>query len=140
MTSIFRFEKYGLARSSALARYGTPALAGFSPVTSSRFSKGASFLMALYSFSISSGVRMVRAIGLLMWKPQYTHELVHEFVIYSGMNMEMVLPKRSSVYFLLRRAMGSRNFSAAGEMSAMKSSTSHFDLPRARITSASVLE
>lgn len=44
---------------------------------------------------------MVRAIGLLIWKPQYTQELVQELVIYSGINMEMVLPKRSSVYFCL---------------------------------------
>ena len=114
--------------------------AGFSPVTSNRFSKGPSLLMALYSSSICSGVRMVRAIGLLIWKPQYTQELVQELVIYSGINMEMVLPKRSSVYFLLSCAIGSRYFAAAGEMSAIKSSTSQCSLPRARSTSLSVLE
>jgi hypothetical protein len=46
--------------------YGTPAAAGFSPVTSSRFSKGANRLMALYSLTISSSVNIVLFIGLLM--------------------------------------------------------------------------
>lgn len=98
------------------------------------------FLIARYSFSISSGVRMVRAIGLLIWNPQYTHEFVHELVIYRGINIEIVLPNRSSVYLRLRRAIGSRNFSAAGEISAIKSSTSQCDFPNARNTSASVFE
>ena len=65
-------------------------------------------MIALYSFTISSSVSMVRGMGLLMWKPQYTHELVQEFVIYNGTNMEIVFPKRSSVYFLLKRAIVSR--------------------------------
>ena len=57
------------------------AAAGFSPVTSRRFSKGASRLIALYSLMISSSVSMVLFIGLLIWKPQYTQELVHELVM-----------------------------------------------------------
>lgn len=63
--------------------------------------KGSELLIALYSFTISSSVNMVRGMGLLIWKPQYTQELVQEFVIYNGTNMEIVLPKRSSVYFCL---------------------------------------
>lgn len=46
--------------------------------------------------------------GIADVKPQYTQELVQEFVIYNGTNMEIVLPKRSSVYFLLKRAIVSK--------------------------------
>ena len=66
MTSIFKSAKYGFARRNASLRYFTPALAGFSPVTSNRLSKGPIALMALNSSSIWSGVRMVRAIGFEM--------------------------------------------------------------------------
>ena len=60
-------------------------------------------------------------------------------VIYSGMNMDMVRPNRSSVYFLDRRAMVSRYGSAAGESRAMKSLTSQRLLASARRTSVSFI-
>ena len=55
------------------------------------------------------------------------------------MNMDMVRPNRSSVYFLDRRAMVSRYGSAAGESRAMKSFTSQWLLANARRTSVSFI-
>ena len=52
----------------------------------------------------------------------------------------MVFPNRSCVYFCDRRAISSRCGTAAGEMSAMKSSTSRRSFASALTTSASVLE
>ena len=54
--------------------------------------------------------------------------------------MEIVRPKRSSVYLRLSRAVVSRYGSAAGEISAMKSSISQCSLAKARRTSASVFD
>ena len=64
--------------------------------------------MALHSASIYCGVSTTR--GNLLWrlKPQYTHELVHELVMYIGMKIEIVFPKRLSVIALLLRAITSR--------------------------------
>ena len=56
------------------------------------------------------------------------------------MNILMVLPKRSRVYRRLRRAICSRYLSAAGDTSAMKSSTDRWLFERARRTSASVFD
>lgn len=58
--------------------------------------------------------------------------------MYSGINIDIVLPKRSSVYFLDRRAITSRYLSAAGDINAMKSSTSQCCFPNALLTSRSV--
>ena len=58
--------------------------------------------------------------------------------MYKGMNIDIVLPKRSSVYFLESLAICSRYGSAAGEIKAIKSSTSQCCFPRALRTSASV--
>ena len=56
------------------------------------------------------------------------------------MNIDMVRPKRSSVYLRDRRAIISKYGSAAGESSAMKSSTSQCRFDNALLTSLSVLE
>lgn len=55
------------------------------------------------------------------------------------MNIDIVLPKRSSVYRRDRRAISSRYGSAAGESSAMKSLTLQWLLPSARRTSVEVM-
>ena len=69
--------------------------------------KGCQLLDGLV-LTISSSVKIVRFILLATWKPQYTQELVQELVIYSGINMDTVRPKRSSVYRRLKRAIVSK--------------------------------
>ena len=96
-------------------------------------------LMALHSASICSGVSTTRANLLCLLKPQYTQEFVQELVIYIGMKMLTVLPKRCSVSALLRRAIVSMYGAAAGEISAMKSRSSRCSLAKARSTSPAVM-
>ena len=60
--------------------------------------------------------------------------------MYSGMNIDIVRPNLSRVYFLDSTAIVSRYGSAAGDSKAMKSSMSQLLFPRARRTSASVLD
>ena len=55
------------------------------------------------------------------------------------MNIDIVLPKRSSVYFLDSLAICSKYGSAAGDTSAMKSLTSRCSFAKARNTSLSVI-